>query len=317
MKDLLTFPEDTGNNAPGVICAANASRFNETHLSQPLTTYATGYRDPSNLPAAIERIGGRPVPSPHRFDYRTFPNAEAFLTDEDDEREIGGEFKRVEYTSDEAQGRLANRGLTIRLDKDQLIDNPELEEQKTRLLIDRIYRNKLRRLLAAIDAAAVNTNVVFNTASDPDMLMKDMLLAAQDIHGIMPTQIVLGDTAHTLRAKAYRAQNNAGADASARLTPAEIAAFLGIEDVFRLTARFQSAAAVKTRMIGASILAYVTSQTGDSMDPSNVKIFTNGGGLRVFREETGPKFIDITVEHYDLIKITSTLGIRKYTVSAS
>ncbi len=53
-------------------------------------------------------------------------------------------------------------------------------------------------------------------------------------------------------------------------------------------------------------------------DPSSIKRFvTNSGGtaIRVFRQEIGLKFIDITVEHYSAIIISSTLGIRQLTVS--
>ena len=54
-------------------------------------------------------------------------------------------------------------------------------------------------------------------------------------------------------------------------------------------------------------------------DPSNIKRFTSitesGGEWRVYVQQVTSKLVDITVEHYELIKITSTLGMRKFTVS--
>jgi hypothetical protein len=52
-------------------------------------------------------------------------------------------------------------------------------------------------------------------------------------------------------------------------------------------------------------------------DPSNVKRFwtpTSAGVVAVYREEF-PKYVDITVEHYSNIVVTSTLGIEMLTIS--
>ncbi len=41
----------------------------------------------------------------------------------------------------------------------------------------------------------------------------------------------------------------------------------------------------------------------------------SGGPMRVYVQQITSKLVDISVEKYELIKITSTLGIRKFTVS--
>ena len=54
-------------------------------------------------------------------------------------------------------------------------------------------------------------------------------------------------------------------------------------------------------------------------DPTHAKRFwsaTEGGGkYRVYESQVSAKHIDLTVEHYSNTVVTSTLGIRKITVT--
>src|SRR5687768_2494222 len=87
---LLEMP---ANPVEGQIYAANATLFNQTYLSQPLTAYAVGWRDNDQLVDLLNFIAP-PVPTPRRFSFKKAVNAEAFLTESDDIRAINADFKR-------------------------------------------------------------------------------------------------------------------------------------------------------------------------------------------------------------------------------
>jgi hypothetical protein len=57
----------------------------------------------------------------------------------------------------------------------------------------------------------------------------------------------------------------------------------------------------------------------DLEDSSNIKRFVSpcigGGRTRVYLQQVTPHLVDLSVEHNSLIAITSTLGIRQFTVS--
>ena len=51
---------DNGQIQPGQVCLANESRFNSAFFSEPLTAYATGWRDPNQLEAILGALERRP-----------------------------------------------------------------------------------------------------------------------------------------------------------------------------------------------------------------------------------------------------------------
>lgn len=306
-------------NVPGQIYFANESRFNANHLSEPLTGYILGWRDPNNLEALLERIAPE-VPVSRRFSYRTMDNAEFLLSEtEDDLRPIGGDFKKVSYKGDEAEGKTDNRGLTIRLDLDEDDDSDALRQVYTQLLTQRLMRNRLRRAVALIDAACTNANVSFTSATNPDGLIRAMVNAGRDAAGVRPTKVLVGDTAWQYRLDAYEAMaDKASAAAALARDEAALARYLGVQDLVHLDAMYQSAAATKSMIVGAAAYAYYAESGLMKMDPSNVKRFVSntraGGRLAVYVEEH-PKFIDITVECYERTIVCATTGMRKVTVA--
>ena len=48
-------PRDSGRLEPGQLYLANESRFNSAFFSEPLTTYATGWRDPHKIEELLDR----------------------------------------------------------------------------------------------------------------------------------------------------------------------------------------------------------------------------------------------------------------------
>src|SRR6188508_668097 len=87
---------DNGNNPAGQICLANEARFTSAFASEPLTAYATGWADQNDIEKTLDFLFP-PVQVSRRFEFKKADNAEAFLSETDDIRAIGADFKHVEY----------------------------------------------------------------------------------------------------------------------------------------------------------------------------------------------------------------------------
>jgi hypothetical protein len=312
---------DDGNPAPGEIVLANEARFNEQYYSEPLTTFGIGFRDPANIEAELEFVAPR-VPTAHRFEFKKAANAEEFYSETDDIRAIGSDFKRVDYTGTSVNEKTHNKGLTMRVDLDQVADQPNWRELNTGRLIRRIWRNDLRRAVTVLAAAANNTAKTWDTTAlkDPDQDVLTDLIAAADVSGIRPNRVLFGETAWSKRLLSLRAQNLKGQANSSTLTLAELAAWLGVEEVRVSKARYASSATAKTQVVANLVLMFYA-EAGQSPDEaSNIKRFVSavegGGFLRVYEQQVSAKLVDISVEHYSNIVITSSgNSIRKLTIS--
>lgn len=299
------------------IHAANESRFNAAHFSEALTAFTVGWKDPENLAALLDFVAP-PVPVGRRFEFKRADNAEAFFSETDDVRAIGSAFKRVEYAGESVQAKTLNKGLTVRVDHDE-ITSDDWEERTVQILLQRLRRNELRRAITALDAAATNADKTWDDSSNPDGDLRAMLIAAADESGVRPNRLLIGEGAWDLRASAYEAQDNAGANAGASYTLDQLARKLFLEDARVFSARYQSSASAKSAIVGAAVYAFFGQQALSKDEPSNLKRFvtpTEGGDFRVYREDH-TKYTDITVEHYSNVIATSNLGVRKLTVSAS
>ncbi len=319
--DVMPIQVDLGiNNSAGQIYFANTARFTEAHFSQPLTAFATGWRDPNDIEKTLEFVAPR-VPVARRFEFAQATNAEEFLSETDDVRAIGADFKRVEFTSSKVNSKTLNKGLTIRIDEEQVAEMPNWREIYTGRLMRRLLRNELRRGVTLLAAAATNTAKTWDTSAgkDPDQDQATEVLAFGDAAGVSPNRALYGLQAWHLRRGSFRAQNNAAGYASAAMTEADVAGYLGLDGLLVSKERYQSGAAAKTRVTGAITLLYLAEANQSPEDPSNIKRFvsmTEGGTpFRVYEQRVSAKLTDISVEHNSLIVVTSTLGIRKLTIS--
>jgi len=315
MSTNSTLSLDNGQQASGVICLANESRFAASNLSEGLTTFAVNWRDPNDLQTLLDFIAP-PVYVPRRFEFRRAENAQAFLTEEDDVRAIGSAFKRVEYSGESVNAKNFNKGLTVRVDHDEEPDG-DWQERYVQLLLQRLMRNELRRAIAALDTVAESQSKTWDANANPDSDIRSALSAAADITGARPNRVIFGEGAWFKRSDAYDAQNNAGANRSAGMTPEELAPRLFVDGVKILSARYQDSASTKATMLGNSVYGYYADQSGIKDEPSNLKRFvtpTEQGAYRVYVEEHA-KYTDISVEHYSNIVVTSDIGIQKITVS--
>lgn len=310
-----------GENIPGQLYLANASRFVEGNFSEPLTTYGLGWNDEDDLQGLLAFIAPD-VPVTRRFEFGKMTNAEIFLSETDDLRGIGADFKRVYYTSDKQVAQTINKGLTYRVDRDNIDEEnqPDWERRVTARLVNRIRRNDIRRSFALLSAAATNVAKTWSdgaTDKDPDSDLDEIIDLFGDGAGMEANRLLVGRTAWRHRRKGYGIQStSAGFNHSGNSD--ELGTELGVT-ILISKARFQNAATTKAKITTATLVnAYRAEANALPDDPSSIKRFvtnSGGSGIRVFRQELGLKFIDITVEHYSNIIVTSTLGLRQLTVS--
>ena len=320
----------SGEIKPGEIHLANESVFTQQYFDEPLTNYAIGWKDPNNIQDALEFFAPE-VNVPRRFTYKEFTNIEQFLSEgtNDDLRAIGGEFPTVKYTGVETHARTDNRGLRIRVDLDEVADPssalagglPAYQARAVERLKERLARNSLRRAVALLSAAAVNTGKTWDTTAgkDPDQDLLTDLVTGTTARGIRSNRVGYGETAWTKRGLSLRAQNTAGGYASAGLSPDAVAALLAVDEVHINRSRYSAAGAALTEIVNNLVLSFFALKGADLEDASNIKRFVSpvegGGPLRVYVQQVTSKLVDITVEKYESIKIVSTLGIRQFTVS--
>lgn len=307
-----------GRNPVGQIVLANESRFDGSFLSEPLTAYSTGWGNSDEAKKLKELLDfmAPEVPVARRFEFKTSTNAEQYLSETDDIRAIGGGFKRVEYKGGNTNEKTLNKGLTVVLDKDEMQAGDE--ERAVSNLMARLYRNETRRaatILLNVDASG--TNKTWGSSANPDNDVLSAIDSAGDSSGMDPNRVLYGRGAWLLRASAAAAQDTAGAIATLMArAPQDLAAFLGVEQVLQTSLRYQSAAATKTKIVGAYVVVFHAQANVGKDDPSCVKRFITpvGSGMRVYRQEYA-KYVEISVEHYSNIVATSTVGAKKLNIS--
>ena len=320
----LILPDTGSGYKGGEVLFANNSRFLETYFSEPLTNYATGWRDPSDIEASLQFIAPS-VQVGRRFEWKQATNAEEFLSETiDDERAIGSDFKRVEYTASDVTDKTLNKGLTYIADLDN-VSGPNWQNDKVSKLLRRLFRNEFRRGITALSAAATNTALTWDTTAgkNPDQDLKNDLLTATSTTGIRPNRILYGDTAFNKRSLSYEGQSGATAFAQvAALNLDQLAARLMVDKIRISRERYQSSASAKSEIVSNLVFGFYAEDGVDTEDPSNMKRFVSafdaeqGGGLvRVYMQQISAKLVALTVEHYSKIIVTYSSGIRKWTIS--
>jgi hypothetical protein len=106
------------------------------------------------------------------------------------------------------------------------------------------------------------------------------------------------------------------------MSPEQLASRLMVDKVYISRERYQTSATAKSEILGSNVYAFFAEDGVDTEDPSNTKRFVTafsgeqGGGLvRVYVQQLSAKLVAITVEHYSKVIVTSSLGMRKWTVS--
>lgn len=308
----------TGNYVPGRVTEANSDLFTNAYFSEELTGFVAGAADDTDLDAAVEFYSPT-VPVNQRFEYLVLNRDDDFESELNDERAVGEDFKRVKSTGEVVQAKTVNRGLMMTVDRDEVGNDPNWQQRKIAQLIKRMKRNRLRRAINLLSAAAVNTNRTWDATAgkDPDQDLIDTLITAADSSGITPNRVGFGHTAWAKRGRSHRAQDSAGGFASAAMLPDQVAGLLGVDDVHVSKSRYNNGSA-KSEIIGNKVLSFYAESGVGTEDPSNIKGFVSmidGLAHRVYVQELGPKLVNLIVEAYELTAITSTLGIRQETIS--
>lgn len=320
--DLANLPE------PGANAMANEERFTASYYSDPLTAYAVGWTDPENLEALIDFIAPR-VPVGRRFEFKSAVNVEAFLSEISDERAIGTDFKTIEYKGSTVQAKTNNRGLKYLLDLDEEGAGILTEELIVSRILQRLKRNNYRRAVATLlnASAALNTNVTWtynastNATPQPDEDMRTLIQATQLSSGVFPNRALIDLKSWNIRKKSYAQQAlAAGAIYGYGRTIDDVVADQSLEGMMLSKAVYQSAEWVtpaKSYILPQNFVAFYGQDNPTRDDPTNLKRFVtpvSDGDYRVYRQPLGPKIVAISVECYDLLVQTATIGIGQLTV---
>ena len=292
---------------------ATEAQFNQNNYSEVLTAFTRDWKDNEGLEALLNFIAPK-VPVARRFEYKQTPADQIFCSEIDDERASGSGFKHIRFSGDAVQAKTLNKGLTIRVDADDIVGD-DWQIRYVHLLMKRLFRNELRR---AIKALKENANVIekaWNDESQPDVDVRQILLNMTKENGFAPNRLLFGELAWYLRQDCYALQDNAGARISSEMSREGLAEKLLVEDVKLL--KKQNLGLQGNEITGNEIFAFYAQNGLLKDEPSNIKRFVtpnNDGGLfRVYMEEH-TKFVDITVEHYSNIVVTSEAHIAQINV---
>lgn len=314
---------------------SNEDRFTASYFSTPLTAFTVGWQDPEDLESLVEFIAPK-VSVPRRFEYKLAINKEAFYSEIEDERAIGGEFPRVEYKGYTNYAKTLNRGLKYRIDLDEEGAGIINEQLIVGRLLQRCRRNQYRRAVAALttlSASATNPAPVLKTwtntgqvpAPQPLEDLRTVLQTAQLGSGVFPNRLLIDLISWNLLKRSYSAQLTAGGIATYLITPDELATELMLQGIVVAKAIYTSAVGQQSNLTGTK--SYVLPQVAIAFygqsnpgldDPSNLKRFVTPAGdgdFRVFRQQNGAKFVDISVEYYESTLATATPGIAQLTPS--
>ena len=300
-----------------IITAANENKFTAATYSEALTGFTVGWRD-ETLSALLDFIAP-PVPVGRRFEFKRADNAEAFYSESDDVRAIGSEFKRVRYNGESVNEKTLNKGLTMRVDHDEVYGD-EWRERYTQVLLQRLMRNELRRAIGALEAVAKseNANAVWDSSANPDADLRAILTSAADESGVRPNRMLFGEDAWAMRIDSLENQATSVAFRASSLTPAELAAKLMLDGCEVIGARYQQTANAKARIASNKVFAFCAYDGIAKDEPSNLKRFytptEEGSAYRVYCDEHA-KYTDITVEHYSSIIAASEVGVRRLDVT--
>jgi hypothetical protein len=323
----MDFPTD-GLGRPMQLLG-NEERFTASYYSEPLTQYAVGWTDPENLEALIDFIAPR-VPVGRRFEFKSAVNVEAFLSEIDDERSIGSNFKEIEYKGSTIYSKTANRGLRYRLDLDEEGAGILTEELIVSRMLQRLRRNIYRRAIASLLGASAtnNTNVTWtynastNNNAQPDEQIRTLIQGTQVTSGVFPNRLLMDLKSWNIRKNTYAQQSlAAGAIYGYGRTVDDVVADQSVDGMMISKALYQSAEWVtplKSYILGQYCVAFYAQDNPTRDDPTNLKRFVTpvaDGDFRVYRQPVGAKFVDISVEYYDIIYQTTTLGIGQLTVT--
>lgn len=287
---------------------AQESQFNHTNYSEELTAFTKDWQDEEHIEALLNFIAPQ-VPVSRRFEYKKADNDQMFYSEQDDLRAQGCSFKRIEFQGQTVQSKTLNKGLTIRVDVDDVVGT-DWQERYVQLLMKRLYRNELRRAITALKENAQRVEKTWDAGSTPDKDVRECLLQSANTYGFYPNRILMGELAWYQRQDCYHSQGDTSSHLIAELSREKLAEKLLVDEIKLL--RKQHLGVQGHEIQGNEIFAFFTQNGLLKDEPSHLKRFvTPMEGEKLFRVyvEEHAKFTDITVEHYSNLVVTSSDGI--------
>lgn len=323
----VVLSNDIGSMPSGTVCLSNDSLLRQNEVIEELTMFAASYDSMTgNGLARLRDFLAPSRPSTSRIvRLTTFNENEPWETVDYNKvkRGILADFPEVrQRTASKADFQINNRGLTVILDRDELKDKPEWQQTHTKWLIDLLNRATVQEAIAVYTAAATASSLTWSSGSpNPDLDLRNKIIAAANVTGFYPQNVAYGDAAHLLRSQAYESELTAGALARAGLfTEEQLATALGVSKVLVNAERYQNTATAKAELIGSNVLVFTGLQDAGPMDPSNLvrHVVTGAGGggeYAVYVTDLGVKKVALTVENYEYLHTQHTTGILKVAVS--
>jgi hypothetical protein len=324
----VALTNDISGLPSGSVCLANDSLLREVDQIEELTLFAANYAGMTgNGLVKLRDFLAPPRPSSSRIvRLTTWNENEPWETVDYNKvkRGILADFAEVrQKTASKTDFQINNRGLSVILDRDELKDKPELQQDHTKWLIDLMNRATVQEAIAVYTAAATAPGALTwsSGSPNPDIQIRNLLLTAANVTGFYPQNAAYGDAAFLLRATAYESELTAGSMARASVfTEQELAVALGVQSALINAERYQSGAAAKTELIGQNVLLFTGLKDTGPADPSNiVRHYVTGAGgggeYAVYITELGIKKIMLTVENYELLHVQHTTGIYKQAIN--
>ena len=293
---------------------AAETQFNTSNYSDVLTQFTRTWQDNEGLETLLNFIAPK-VPVARRFEYKKTDTDQMFCSEVDDERANGSGFKRIKFSGDSIQAKTLNKGLSIRIDADDIVGE-DWQVRYVHLLMKRLYRNELRRAIAALKLNANKIDKTWGKESQPDIDIRQSLLSCGEQNGLLPNRLLIGELAWYARQDCYALQSNAGARISSEMSREKLAEKLLVEDIKLL--KKQNLGLQGNEISGNEIFAFYAQNGLLKDEPSSIKRFVtphNDGNLfRVYLEEH-TKYVDISVEHYSNIVVTSDAHITQLNIT--
>ena len=322
----VSLANDYNNLASGAVCLANDSILRTAEPITDLTLFAASYDAMvGNALVRLRDFFAPPRPTDSRiFRLTTYNENEPWETVDYNKvkRGILADFPEVRQrtaTKSDLQG--FNRGLSVIIDRDELKTKPEWQQLHTKWLIDILNRATVLEAVNILQNAAILASTVWDSASNPDLDLRNRILSLANTTGFYPQNVAYGDAAHLKRANAYESELTAGSLARASaFSEAELATALGVSNVLINAERYQSTTSTKQEIIGQNVVLFTAIKDAGPMDPSNVvrHVFNGnfgGGEYAVYLTDLGVKKIALTVENYELIHAQHTTGIQWISVN--
>lgn len=287
---------------------AQETQFNPNNYSESLTAFARNWQDDEGIACILNFIAPQ-VPVARRFEYIQSDTDQMFYSEQDDIRSSGSSFKRIQFEGNTVQAKTLNKGLSVRVDIDD-IAGEDWKERYVHLLLKRLYRNELRRAIQALKTHAQKPAIHWDKNSDFDTEIRKALLNSANENGFYPNRLLFGEMAWYTRQDYYSNQRNTGARIAAELTREGLSEKLLVDETKLL--RKQQLGIQSDETDGYEIFAFFAQNGLLKDEPSQIKRFVTPGvdnnNFQVYLEES-TKFVDITVEHYSNIVVTSNKGI--------